>query len=437
MPIIVVALVSPIRSRAAICRLRLRSRNRTTGAIKVTRTVRRLRRSRRISIDRNVRLNPPNRGARRVARPTARGSPVAHAAASSDVSARKASSRLWAAISTSSGGGGREQVPGHRIGIHGLDMDTVAADLDLPDTRQRRQARLVGTRQGRADRSTAREVPDLGGRPVGDDAALAEQDDPIRIGIGLLEVVGREEHGSPLLGVATDRGPEVATSLHVHPGGGLVEGHQCWVRQQRQREAETLLFAAGALPDQPIGDRFDAGSFQDLIDRARIGIQRCRQSDRLAHRDVLEQAARLHDRAHEAARDGRGGGHAEHADGPVVRLSEAQDHVDGRRLAGAVGTQQRGDLTELELQVDAVDGSHRTERPMHAAQLDRGWRTLHADHGHDCTPLVRGRPGPDPSPPPGSDECRAACASAVPEPTCWPARQPTVIVAVMLGWMVQ
>ena len=139
----------------------------------------------------------------------------------------------------------------------------------------------------------------------------------------------------------------------------------------------------------------DAGSFQDLIDGTRIGVQRRRQPNRLAHRDVLEQAARLHDRAHETPRDGRGRGQAEHAHGPLVRLSEAQDHVDRGRLAGAVGAQQRGDLTELELKVDAIDGPHRTERPMHVAQLDRGWRSCPTDTVKTLLPLPHERPSAD------------------------------------------
>ena len=76
----------------------------------------------------------------------------------------------------------------------------------------------------------------------------------------------------------------------------------------------------------------------------------------------------------------------EHADGALVGLPEAQDHVDRRRLAGAVGAEQRGDLAELEMQVDAIDGPDGAEGPMDAGELDGGRRT-----SYRCGPALRER----------------------------------------------
>ena len=148
--------------------------------------------------------------------------------------------------------GRRQQVPRHRIGIHRLDEDAIAADLDRPDTGQARQGRLVGIGEARPDRSAARQVPDLGGRPIGHDPALPEQDDPVGVGVGLLEVVGGEQDRPAPLRVATDGGPEVAAALDVHPGGGLIEGHQRRVGQQGQGEPQALLLAARALADEAV-----------------------------------------------------------------------------------------------------------------------------------------------------------------------------------------
>ena len=93
---------------------------------------------------------------------------------------------------------------------------------------------------------------DLRPRAVRDDAALAHQHDAVGVLVGLLEVVGGEQHGAALLGVRADRGPERAAALDVHAGGRLVEQQQRRVGQQRHREAEPLLLAARALADPAV-----------------------------------------------------------------------------------------------------------------------------------------------------------------------------------------
>ena len=161
---------------------------------------------------------------------------------------------MWATISTS-----RAAVAVSRYRATASEsivwMRTRSPRISTERTPGRRdERRLVGIGQARPDRSASRQVPDLGGRPIGDDPALPEQDDPVRVGVGLLEVVGGEEHRPAALGVAADGGPEVAAALDVHPGRGLVEGHQRRVGQQGQGEPEALLLAAGALPDEAIGE---------------------------------------------------------------------------------------------------------------------------------------------------------------------------------------
>ena len=99
-----------------------------------------------------------------------------------------------------------------------------------------------------------------GGRAVGHDLAVADQDDAVGVGVRLLQVVRREEHRAALLGVLADGGPEVAATGHVHARGRLVEDQQLGVRQQRHGEPQPLLLAARALPDPSVADVGDAGS---------------------------------------------------------------------------------------------------------------------------------------------------------------------------------
>ena len=273
-----------------------------------------------------------------------------------------------------------QQVPRDRIGIRRLDQDTLAADLDRADAGQARQRSLIGFGQAGPDRSAAREVADLGCRPVCHDPPLPEQDDPVRVGVGLLEVVGGEQHRAAAFRIAADGGPEVTPALDVHPRRGLVEGHQRRVRQQCQGEPEALLLSAGAFPHKSIGEVADPRPVEHLVHGSRFGIDRSGQANGLPHGEVLEQAARLHDGRHETPRDGRGRRHPEHLDSPLIGLTEAQDHVDRGGLAGSVRAKERGDLTELEVKIDAVDGVHGAEAPMHVLQVDGGDRCLGRDH---------------------------------------------------------
>jgi hypothetical protein len=78
-------------------------------------------------------------------------------------------------------------------------------------------------------------------------------------------------------------------------------------------------------------------------------------ADGLADGGVVEQGAALQHRA-----DGAGGDRlvrlrAEHRDGAGVGSGEAEQHVDGGRLAGAVRAEQRDHLARRDHQVEAGD----------------------------------------------------------------------------------
>jgi hypothetical protein len=62
-------------------------------------------------------------------------------------------------------------------------------------------------------------------------------------------------------------------------------------------------------------------------------------------------------------------------DAADVGLREAEDHVDGRRLAGTARTEERDDLARLEGQVEAVDGDDRAEALRQPAEAMAGVRS--------------------------------------------------------------
>ena len=80
-----------------------------------------------------------------------------------------------------------------------------------------------------------------------------------------------------------------------------------------------------------------------------------------AHGEVLEQAAGLHHRGDESARDGLPWLHAEDFRRARGRPGQPQDDVDGGGLARAVGPEERDDLPRRDVQVDVPDRLDRAE----------------------------------------------------------------------------
>ena len=73
-----------------------------------------------------------------------------------------------------------------------------------------------------------------------------------------------------------------------------------------------------------------------------------------------------------AAADGVDRWQSEDGDRAAVGTAEAEDEVEGRGLAGAVGPEQGDGLTRLDDEVDAAHGGYGPVGPSDAAQLDAG-----------------------------------------------------------------
>lgn len=140
----------------------------------------------------------------------------------------------------------------------------------------------MSTRSPRSstERTPGGEAPHFGRRAVRHYSTLTQQDDPVGVGVGFLQIVGREEHRSTLFGIAPDRRPEVPATLDVHTRGGLIERHQRRIRQQRKGKWKPLLLATGAAPHKAIADVRNPGPLEHLIDRPRLGVERGRQANR-------------------------------------------------------------------------------------------------------------------------------------------------------------
>ena len=222
------------------------------------------------------------------------------------------------------------------------------------------------------DRAPGDARPDLVAGSLGHDPARGEHDDPFGDVVGLFEVVGGEQHRAPGVGELPHRTPEAAARLDVHPHGGLVEDEQVGVGQQREGVPQALGLAAG----EPVGPRLEesaeVGPLDNLSHRERLGVQTGHQLEDVDHPGVGEQRAGLEHRPDPPRTDGGERVEAEDRDGAGVGLRQAEDHLVGGRLAGAVRAEDGDDLTGLDAHGEVVDRPYGTVGLGQVRDLDGG-----------------------------------------------------------------
>ena len=127
---------------------------------------------------------------------------------------------------------------------------------------------------------------------------------------------------------------------------------------------------ASSLPSEP--DERD-----HLVDVARVRVHAGEVRDRLADLDVPVQPGALqHDPDARAQRSrALAGIEAEHGDLAGAAVAVALEDLDGRRLAGAVGTEQPEDLAALHGEVDPADGLEVAVGLSQTVDLDRDDRS--------------------------------------------------------------
>ena len=92
-----------------------------------------------------------------------------------------------------------------------------------------------------------------------------------------------------------------------------------------------------------------------------MGEETRRQLHRLTHGDIGQEACGLHDCGDQTPVDRLARSRPEDSRIAAGGAAQSQDHVDRRRLARAVGSQEGDDLPGADGQVDTVDGGDITE----------------------------------------------------------------------------
>ena len=199
---------------------------------------------------------------------------------------------------------------------------------------------------------------------LGDDLAGVDDPDPVGERVGLLQVLGGEEDGDAVRGgEPLDLVPERGAALHVEAGRRLVEEQDPWLVDERQREVEAPSHAARVAADLAVGRLGQADPGDQLVAAAqRLGLRQPVHSGLQPH--VLARGQELVERRLlEGDADLRRGPRAPRLtmSWPATRArargrgQQGGEHVDGGRLAGAVGAEEAVDLARRDGQVDPVD----------------------------------------------------------------------------------
>jgi hypothetical protein len=187
---------------------------------------------------------------------------------------------------------------------------------------------------------------------------------PVGERVGLLQVLGGEEDGDPVLvGEPRHLFPEGGAALDVEAGGGLVEEEDPRPVGEGERQVEAALHPARVAAHLAVGGVGEADPLQQLVAAAlALGLAEAVEGGLQAHvlaagqqrveRRLLQRGAdrRPHPRPlldDVEAADPRGAGGGR---------EEGGQHQHRRRLAGAVGAEEAVDLALGDLEVDPVDG---------------------------------------------------------------------------------
>ena len=174
----------------------------------------------------------------------------------------------------------------------------------------------------------------------------------------------RQDDRHAALAQAVDQLPHVAAQRHVDARGRLVEEQQVGLVRQRLGDQHAALHASRQLHDLGVALVPQLQVAQQLFDIGgvpRSPEQPAREGDGRQH--ALERVGRqfLGDEADPPARLAIVADRVEPVDGdrPRARHDDAADDRDQRRLARAVGAEQRQDLAAPHLQVDRLERLHR------------------------------------------------------------------------------
>ena len=126
-------------------------------------------------------------------------------------------------------------------------------------------------------------------------APVLDDRDAVAELLGLVEVVGGQQHGLAEAAQLAHRVPRLPPRRGVEARRRLVEEDQLGVADQRQRQVQPPRLPAAQRPDPRVGLVLQPAERDDLVDVARARVQRGPVRERLAHAEEAVHAAGLQD----------------------------------------------------------------------------------------------------------------------------------------------
>ena len=225
----------------------------------------------------------------------------------------------------------------------------------------------------------------VSGRAVGDQAAPGQHGDAVGEACGQAEVVQGGDDRPALSALPTDAREQVELVSDVEVGRRLVEQQHRRVLGERLCEQCPLLLAAGQRRHLAAGEVSEAHRVERAVDDVAVGltglgepaeVRRAAERDDLADRERGRQVGRLpHERqalptlARRPVADG-----APEQSGFAVGWQQAGEGAQQRRLAGAVGADERDDLARPDPEVHRVQDPGAAQRHAQTVRAEGGGR---------------------------------------------------------------
>jgi hypothetical protein len=226
----------------------------------------------------------------------------------------------------------------------------------------------IGVDHGDLDDGGAHRGLQLGRGAFGDLLPAVDHRDQVGQAVGLLEVLGREQHRRAVGHELLDHHPEVVAAGRVESGGRLVEEEHRRAVHEGGAEVEPSPHAPGVGAGRTIGRVGQPELLEELVGPGHV--DRLREMGQLTDQpQVLLAGQVLVDRRvlagqPDALADGlRVASHvdAQHRGQAGIRAEDRGEDAHGGGLAGAVRAEQAEDGAPLDLEVDPVEGDHVAE----------------------------------------------------------------------------
>ena len=113
-----------------------------------------------------------------------------------------------------------------------------------------------------------------------DDAAVLDDGDAVAEALGFLHQVGGQEDGLAAVADAAHQVPDGAPRLRVEAGGELIEEDDFRIVDERERDEQALLLAAGKVHEPGIAFVGEAELFEQAFARRQASCRRARPRGR-------------------------------------------------------------------------------------------------------------------------------------------------------------